>query len=40
MQKTVAELATRWLTRKPEHLTDTENKVLQSAIDRSRYRAT
>jgi uncharacterized membrane protein len=35
MQKTLADLATRWLTRKPEHLTDTENKVLQSAIDRS-----
>lgn len=35
MQKTLAELATRWLTRKPEHLTDTENKVLQSALDRS-----
>jgi uncharacterized membrane protein len=35
MQKTVADLATRWLTRKPEHLTDTESKVLQSALDRS-----
>ena len=40
MQKTVADLATRWLTRKPEHLTDTESKVLQSASTAARYRAT
>jgi len=35
MQKTLADLARQWLTRKPEHLTATESKVLQSALDRS-----
>jgi uncharacterized membrane protein len=34
MTKTVADLAGRWLTRKPEHLSDLESRVLQSAIDR------
>lgn len=34
MNKTVADLAGRWLTRKPEHLSEVEHKVLQSAIDR------
>ncbi|MDH4984476.1 DUF1003 domain-containing protein [Aminobacter anthyllidis] len=34
MNKTVADLASRWLTRKPETLSDVEHKVLQSAIDR------
>lgn len=35
MQKSLAEIARRWLTRKPEHLTESENRVLQSAIDHS-----
>lgn len=35
MQKTLADLARRWLTRKPEHLTDTESRVLHSALNRS-----
>jgi uncharacterized membrane protein len=34
MHKTVADLAGRWLTRKPDALTDLEHRVLQSAIDR------
>jgi uncharacterized membrane protein len=34
MAKTLADLAGRWLTRKPENLTEIENQVLQSAIDR------
>jgi uncharacterized membrane protein len=34
MNKTVDDLASRWLTRKPENLSDVEHKVLQSAIDR------
>lgn len=35
MNKTVSELAERWLTRKPDRLSDVEKAVLQSAIDRS-----
>ena len=35
MNKTVSELAQRWLTREPDRLTDVEKAVLQSAIDRS-----
>lgn len=34
MQKSLAEIARRWLTRKPESLTESESRVLQSAIDR------
>lgn len=34
MNKTVADLASRWLTRKPEHLSKEENEVLQSSVDR------
>jgi uncharacterized membrane protein len=34
MQKSLAEIARRWLTRKPESLSETEKGVLQSAIDR------
>ncbi|WAX93808.1 DUF1003 domain-containing protein [Aminobacter sp. NyZ550] len=34
MNKTVADLAGRWLKRTPEHLSELEHKVLQSAIDR------
>jgi uncharacterized membrane protein len=34
MAKTIAELAGRWLTRNAESLSDLENRVLQSAIDR------
>ncbi|MCX8569308.1 DUF1003 domain-containing protein [Aminobacter sp. MET-1] len=34
MNKTVADLAGRWLTRTPEHLSELEHKVLQSAIER------
>ena len=34
MQKSLAEIAKRWLTRKPESLSETEKGVLQSAIDR------
>ncbi len=34
MQKSLAEIARRWLTRKPENLTESESRVLQSAIDR------
>ncbi len=34
MNKTVDDLASRWLTRKPGNLSDVEHKVLQSAIDR------
>lgn len=34
MNKTVADLAARWLRRKPDSLTDAENRVLQSAIER------
>ena len=32
--KTVAELASRWLRRRPEALSEEESRVLQSAIDR------
>ncbi|PSJ61865.1 DUF1003 domain-containing protein [Kumtagia ephedrae] len=35
MHKTLPDLAKRWLTRKPEHLTETESRVLQSALDHS-----
>ena len=35
MNKTVSELAQRWLTRQPDRLSDAEKAVLQSAIDRS-----
>jgi uncharacterized membrane protein len=34
MKKTVGELAGRWMTRRPEALTDVEHQVLQSAIER------
>ncbi|MEQ1954321.1 DUF1003 domain-containing protein [Mesorhizobium yinganensis] len=34
MQKSLAEIARRWLTRRPESLSETEKGVLQSAIDR------
>ena len=34
MQKSLAEIARRWLTRKPESLSEAEKGVLQSAIDR------
>jgi uncharacterized membrane protein len=34
MTKTVADLAGRWLRRRPEALSEQENRVLQSAIDR------
>ncbi len=34
MAKTVAELAGRWLKRRPEALSEEESRVLQSAIDR------
>ncbi|GAA4115031.1 DUF1003 domain-containing protein [Aminobacter aganoensis] len=34
MNKTVADLAGRWLARKSENLSEVEHKVLQSAIDR------
>lgn len=34
MNKTVADLAGRWLRRKPESLTEAENHVLESAIQR------
>lgn len=34
MQKTIPELAARWLRRKPENLSASESRVLQSAIDR------
>ncbi len=34
MAKTVADLAGRWLRRRPEALSKEENRVLQSAIDR------
>jgi len=34
MTKTVADLAGRWLRRRPETLSEEENRVLQSAIDR------
>jgi uncharacterized membrane protein len=34
MNKTVPELANRWLRRKPENLTEIEKRVLQSAVDR------
>lgn len=34
MNKTVADLAHRWLPRKHEHLSEVEHKVLQSSIDR------
>jgi uncharacterized membrane protein len=33
MQKTLAEIARRWLTRRPENLSETEKGVLQSAIE-------
>ena len=44
MNKTVADLALRWLTRNADSLSDAERRVLQSAIDRKpvsrdRYRA-
>lgn len=32
--KTVSDLAARWLRRKPDSLTEAENRVLQSAIER------
>lgn len=34
MNKTIADLSARWLRRKPESLSASENRVLQSAIDR------
>ncbi|MEJ6784644.1 hypothetical protein [Aminobacter sp. Piv2-1] len=34
MNKTVAELGGRWMTRKADALSELEHKVLQSAIDR------
>ena len=34
MNKTVADLALRWLTRNAESLSDAERRVLQSAVDR------
>jgi uncharacterized membrane protein len=34
MKKTVADLAGRWLVRKPENLSEIEHQVLQSTIDR------
>jgi uncharacterized membrane protein len=34
MSKTVAELAGRWLRRRPEALSEQENRVLESAIER------
>lgn len=34
MAKTVEDLAERWLTRRPDSLSELEQKVLQSAIDR------
>lgn len=34
MPKTVSDLANRWLSRTPRNLTDAEQRVLQSAIDR------
>jgi hypothetical protein len=34
MNKTVADLALRWLTRTATSLSDAERRVLQSAIDR------
>jgi uncharacterized membrane protein len=34
MAKTVAELGKRWLKRHPDKLTETESRVLQSALDR------
>lgn len=34
MNKTVADLAGRWLRRKPESLSESENRVLESAIER------
>ena len=34
MNKTVADLAHRWLTKKPEHLTEAQSEVLESAIQR------
>lgn len=34
MQKTVAELAGRWLRRKPDTLSDQERSVLQSSVER------
>ena len=34
MNKTVADLAGRWLTRKPEHLSKVEHEVLQSTVSR------
>jgi uncharacterized membrane protein len=34
MPKTIADLSARWLRRKPDALTQSENRVLQSAIDR------
>lgn len=34
MNKTVPELANRWLRRTPENLTELERRVLQSAVDR------
>ena len=34
MNKTVADLAHRWLTKKPENLTEAQSEVLQSAVQR------
>lgn len=34
VNKTIADLSTRWLRRRPENLNEAENRVLQSAIDR------
>ena len=34
MQKTIADMSTRWLHRKPDALSASENRVLQRAIDR------
>lgn len=33
MQKSIPEIASKWLRQKPENLSETENRVLQSAIE-------
>jgi uncharacterized membrane protein len=35
MRKSIADLASRWLTRQPTSLSEIENRVLQSTIDRT-----
>ena len=34
MQKTIADMSTRWLRRKPDALSESESRVLQRAMDR------